>query len=82
MQTQRSWVQIPQGADENGGDEGGNFGAEVGVGNVDGVGGGVNVEVFVVGNQPKCEKMKTLLLHHMMKHFQGFFRKKLKVLSK
>ena len=51
MQTERSWVQIPQGAERNGGGEGGSFEAGVGVGVGVVVGVGVSHGVFGVGNE-------------------------------
>jgi len=46
LQTERSWVQIPQGAERNGGVEGGSFEAGVGFGGGDIVGVGVSHGVF------------------------------------
>ena len=49
MQTERSWVQIPQGAERNGGEEGESFEAGVGVGVGVVVGVGVSHGTFGVG---------------------------------
>ena len=68
METERSWVQIPQGAEGNG-EGGGSFEAGVGVGVAvgDGVAVGVGVVVEVGGDE--------LSLHHMMKLLNQFFSK-------
>ena len=75
METERSWVQIPQGAEGNG-EGGGSFEAGVGVGVGvavavavgDGVAVGVGVVVEVGGDE--------LSLHHMMKLLKRVFQKK------
>ena len=72
MQTERSWVQIPQGAERNGGEEGESFEAGVGVGVGVAVGDGVAVGVGVVVEVGGDE----LSLHHMMKLLKRVFQKK------
>jgi len=75
METKRSWVQIPQGAEGNG--EGGwsfEAGVEVGVGVAVGDGVAVVVVVEVGGDE--------LSLHHMMKLLKRVFRKNIEVLQK
>ena len=53
METERSWVQIPQGAEGNGG---GSFEAGVGVGVGVAVGVGDSHEIFGVGTLKESEK--------------------------
>ena len=67
METERSWVQIPQGAEGNG-EGGGSFEVGVGVAVGDGVAVGVGVVVEVGGDE--------LSLHHMMKLLKRVFQKK------
>ena len=71
METERSWVQIPQGAEGNG-EGGGSFEAGVGVGVGVAVGDGVAVGVGVVVEVGGDE----LSLHHMMKLLKRVFQKK------
>ena len=68
METERSWVQIPQGVEGNG-DGGRSFEAGVGVGVAIGVGVAVGVGVVV---EVGCDKLS---LHHMMKLLNQFFSK-------
>ena len=71
MQTQRSWVQIPHGAEQNGGGEGGNYGDGIGVGVVDAVGEGVGHRIFGAWKVTSYD----------VTFFQDFFKKNIEVLQ-